>query len=57
MNRLNLDFSLKTSKERSDFLSSYLPTLSFPTKEELELCTLGKRRRREESRPKKENPN
>lgn len=38
MNRLNLDFSLKTSKERSDFLSSYLPTLSFPTKEELETC-------------------
>lgn len=37
-NRLNLDFSLKTSEERSKFLSAYLPTISSPTKEELETC-------------------
>ena len=38
MNRLNLDFSLSTSKERSEFLTQYLKTLPSPTKEELETC-------------------
>ena len=37
-NRLSLDFSLKTSEERSQFLSQYLKTLVSPTKEELETC-------------------
>ena len=37
-NRLNLDFSLKTSKERSEFLTQYLKTFPSPTEEELETC-------------------
>lgn len=38
-NRLNLDFSLETSKERSAFLSKYINNLNFTlTPEELETC-------------------
>ena len=37
-NRLNLDFSLKTSRERSEFLTQYLKTFPSPTEEELETC-------------------
>lgn len=38
-NRLNLDFSLNTSKERSNFLSEYIKNLNFSlSAEELETC-------------------
>ena len=39
-NRLNLDFSLKTSKERSAFLSKYIDGLNFSLNlDELETCS------------------
>lgn len=34
-NRLNLDFSLSTNKERAEFISKYIPTLQSPTESEL----------------------
>ena len=42
MNRLNLDFSLQTSVERTEFLKQYLKRQEFinnpMTQEEIEMC-------------------